>query len=332
MTAAGWPSRAWTRPRIGDLAAAHGIAVHELVPRHASLEHAYLDLTSGSADYRAANFGSRKAMAGLMTAPQTPRRWAVPSGWPAPATCSRLSGPSSGRCARTAGRCCRRRRDARHHRDRRAEHRINARPPPAPVDPLTASFLGYRRVHRAAGHRAERAVFTSEYASGLIRTTFTAVPRRGTVLAAKAAVTGAAALVVGEVLAFACFLLTQAIASGRHGGLSLSHPGVPGAVLAAGLRPGRVRRRRAWPWGRSSGTPRAPSPPPRRRCTCWRCCACSCRPRGTPGSAGSPCRSPPTRGQPASAGRPAVPGPVGAGARRLAGHRPAGRRPGDHPP
>lgn len=40
-------------PAIGDLAAGHGIAVHELVPRHASLEQAYLDLTGGSADYRA---------------------------------------------------------------------------------------------------------------------------------------------------------------------------------------------------------------------------------------------------------------------------------------
>jgi len=38
---------------IGDLAAEHGIAVHELVPRHASLEDAYLDLTSASTDYRA---------------------------------------------------------------------------------------------------------------------------------------------------------------------------------------------------------------------------------------------------------------------------------------
>ena len=38
---------------IGDLAAAHGIAVHELFRRHASLEQAYLDLTGDSADYRA---------------------------------------------------------------------------------------------------------------------------------------------------------------------------------------------------------------------------------------------------------------------------------------
>jgi ABC-2 type transport system ATP-binding protein len=40
-------------PAIGDLAAGHGIAVHELVPRHASLERAYLDLTGASTDYRA---------------------------------------------------------------------------------------------------------------------------------------------------------------------------------------------------------------------------------------------------------------------------------------
>ena len=37
---------------IGDLAAAHGIAVHALVPRQASLEDAYLDLTGESTDYR----------------------------------------------------------------------------------------------------------------------------------------------------------------------------------------------------------------------------------------------------------------------------------------
>jgi ABC-2 type transport system ATP-binding protein len=37
---------------IGDLAAADGIAVHALVPRQASLEDAYLDLTRESTDYR----------------------------------------------------------------------------------------------------------------------------------------------------------------------------------------------------------------------------------------------------------------------------------------
>ena len=37
---------------IGDLAASHGIAVHALVPRQASLEDAYLDLTGETVDYQ----------------------------------------------------------------------------------------------------------------------------------------------------------------------------------------------------------------------------------------------------------------------------------------
>ncbi len=53
-------------------------------------------------------------------------------------------------------------------------------------------------------------------------------------LAAKAAVVGAVALTTGEVLAFASFFLVQAILSGHHHGISLTHPGVAGAVLAEG--------------------------------------------------------------------------------------------------
>jgi ABC-2 type transport system ATP-binding protein len=41
-------------PAVADLAAEHGLAVHELVPRHASLEQAYLDITADSTPYRAA--------------------------------------------------------------------------------------------------------------------------------------------------------------------------------------------------------------------------------------------------------------------------------------
>ena len=37
---------------IGDLAAARGIAVHELAPRRASLEEAYLSLTQDAVEYR----------------------------------------------------------------------------------------------------------------------------------------------------------------------------------------------------------------------------------------------------------------------------------------
>jgi ABC-2 type transport system ATP-binding protein len=40
-------------PAIGDLAAGAGIALHALIPRTASLEDAYLDLTGEAADFRA---------------------------------------------------------------------------------------------------------------------------------------------------------------------------------------------------------------------------------------------------------------------------------------
>jgi ABC-2 type transport system ATP-binding protein len=38
---------------VGELAAGHGIALHALVPRQASLEDVYLDITGDSTDYRA---------------------------------------------------------------------------------------------------------------------------------------------------------------------------------------------------------------------------------------------------------------------------------------
>jgi ABC-type transport system involved in multi-copper enzyme maturation permease subunit len=109
--------------------------------------------------------------------------------------------------------------------------------PPAggPFTPLTASFLGYAEYAVLPVSILGVLAFTTEYSTGLIRTTFTCVPRRRVVLAAKAAVTGAAALVAGEVLAFITFFLTQAMLAGDHRGVSLSHPGALRAVLAAGL-------------------------------------------------------------------------------------------------
>ena len=105
--------------------------------------------------------------------------------------------------------------------------------PPLP-DPLTLSFSGFPTAQLAVAVLGVLA-FTAEHSTGLIRTTFVAVPRRRAVLAAKAATAGAVALAAGEVLAFASFFLTQAILSGHHRGLSLAHPGVPGAVLAGGF-------------------------------------------------------------------------------------------------
>ena len=107
----------------------------------------------------------------------------------------------------------------------------SAGPPP---DPLLPEVLSLEYAVIAVSVMGVLA-FSAEYSTGLIRTTFTAAPRRRAVLAAKAVVLGTATLAAGELVAFASFFLVQAILAGHHQGVSLSRPGVPGAVLAAGI-------------------------------------------------------------------------------------------------
>ncbi|MFF2044971.1 ABC transporter permease [Kitasatospora sp. NPDC058170] len=75
----------------------------------------------------------------------------------------------------------------------------------------------------------------SEYGSGLIRTTTVAVPARGSVLLAKAAVVAAVWTVVGAVISIGSFAVSQAALSGCHADVAIGHPGVPRAVLASAL-------------------------------------------------------------------------------------------------
>lgn len=107
---------------------------------------------------------------------------------------------------------------------------VSGRPP---GDPMLPTFMGMPYAALAAGLLGVLA-FGSEHGTGLVRTTFAAVPRRRAVLAAKVTVTGAMALALGEALAFASFFLVQALLSRRHDGLSLTQPGVLGKVLAEG--------------------------------------------------------------------------------------------------
>lgn len=79
-------------------------------------------------------------------------------------------------------------------------------------------------------------VITSEYSTGMIRTTLQAVPRRGWLLAAKALVFGVVALVVGEVICFAAFFVGQPILkSGPAPYATISQPGVWRAVVLSGV-------------------------------------------------------------------------------------------------
>jgi hypothetical protein len=76
---------------------------------------------------------------------------------------------------------------------------------------------------------------TGEYGTGMIRTSFTAVPQRHAVLAAKAAVLAALTLIFGELLTFASFFCYEAILSTKHIGASISYPGALRLVADSGL-------------------------------------------------------------------------------------------------
>ena len=78
-------------------------------------------------------------------------------------------------------------------------------------------------------------VMTSEFGTGMIRATFTAMPQRRLVLAAKAAVFAAAAAVVGIASSFGAFFAGQAILAGKGVGVSITHAGALRSVVGAGL-------------------------------------------------------------------------------------------------
>lgn len=76
---------------------------------------------------------------------------------------------------------------------------------------------------------------TGEYSTGLIRTTFTAVPARGSVLAAKVAVLVAVMTGFGVVVSAASFGVVQTILSGRHAEVTIGYPGALRIVVASAL-------------------------------------------------------------------------------------------------
>jgi ABC-2 type transport system permease protein len=76
---------------------------------------------------------------------------------------------------------------------------------------------------------------SSEYSSGMIRTSLIVVPKRGRILAAKSLVFAAVTFVVGEVTIFVAFFVGQALISGHAPHAVLGDPGVARALAGAGL-------------------------------------------------------------------------------------------------
>ncbi|WP_051710459.1 ABC transporter permease subunit [Streptomyces sp. NRRL S-350] len=112
--------------------------------------------------------------------------------------------------------------------------------PPAPefgfgpyrYDPLFHGLgsIGSDLMAIAAGSLGAITVF-GEYTTGLIRTTFAAVPDRRGVIAAKVLLIGGITALAGAVVSTASFFVTNAMLASRHVGLSITDAGCLRAVL-----------------------------------------------------------------------------------------------------
>jgi ABC-2 type transport system permease protein len=97
-------------------------------------------------------------------------------------------------------------------------------------DATSASLFGVIIVATLLGVLAVRTV-TAEYSTGMIRSTFTAMPSRRMVLGAKAATVAAFVFPIALLVDIAGFELGQRIFTGDHLQVALSHPGVPRAIV-----------------------------------------------------------------------------------------------------
>jgi ABC-2 type transport system permease protein len=114
-----------------------------------------------------------------------------------------------------------------------------ARPPHgaaaiASFDPASVSLSGVQLAQIAVGVLGVLLI-TSEYASGLIRASFAAVPRRLPVLWGKATLLAAATMAVCVPAALVTFLAGQSILGRQHLATTLGQPGVARAVIGSAL-------------------------------------------------------------------------------------------------
>jgi ABC-2 type transport system permease protein len=113
------------------------------------------------------------------------------------------------------------------------------RPPDTPAavasfDPTAVSLTGVQLAQFAVGVLGVLLI-AGEYATGLIRTSLTAVPARLPVLWGKAIVFGLTTLAVCLPATLAAFLVGQSILEAERLDTALGHPGVARAVLGSAL-------------------------------------------------------------------------------------------------
>jgi ABC-2 type transport system permease protein len=104
----------------------------------------------------------------------------------------------------------------------------------ADFHPLEVNLAGVQLAQLAIGVLGVL-VMTAEYSTGMIRATFTAVPKRLPVLWAKAIVYAGVVLGLMIPATLIAFLVGESIFSGRHIDVAFSQPGVARAVIGAAL-------------------------------------------------------------------------------------------------
>ena len=102
----------------------------------------------------------------------------------------------------------------------------------ATFNPVSTSLSGVLLAQLAIGVLGVL-VITTEYSTGMIRSTFTAAPQRHSVIIAKAGVLGAAAFTFGTAASLIAFLAGQTIMGAN--GVSLTSPAALRSVIGVGL-------------------------------------------------------------------------------------------------
>lgn len=103
----------------------------------------------------------------------------------------------------------------------------------ASFDPTQASVIGLALLGQLVIVVLGALVMTSEYSTGMMRTSLGVMPRRGVLYGAKAAVLTAVTLVIALITSFAAFFIGQSLLRSTHDAATLSQPGVLRAVLAS---------------------------------------------------------------------------------------------------
>ena len=238
--------------QIGDLAFERGIRLHELAQAHASLEQAFMELTASSVEFHASDgptgAGRRQATGdhgrGGLTWPRRHSCRAVPR---------RPCGPLASGRAGFGGAL---RSEFTKIRSVRSTYWTLIALVVVTIGIGALACVGAvsrgSGIHGPGFDATQRSLaglilgqliivvlgaltVTSEYSTGMIRTSLTVQPRRGTVLAAKGVVFTLVSLVTGLVASFVSFFIGQAILSSKHLDVSLGDPNVLRAVIGGGL-------------------------------------------------------------------------------------------------